>query len=60
MVARSDSGGASAYRDGIKSVVKEGVPPESEWPYSENLSVVISKPNSQAYTDALLGFLGVK
>jgi C1A family cysteine protease len=40
-------------RDGIKSVVKQGVPPESEWPYSENLSVVISKPNSQAYTDAL-------
>jgi C1A family cysteine protease len=40
-------------RDGIKSVVKQGVPPESDWPYSENLSVVTSKPNSQAYTDAL-------
>jgi C1A family cysteine protease len=40
-------------RDGIKSVVKQGVPPESEWPYSEDLSVVTSKPNSQAYTDAL-------
>jgi C1A family cysteine protease len=40
-------------RDGIKSVVKQGVPPENEWPYSENLSVVTSKPNTQAYTDAL-------
>ena len=40
-------------RDGIKSVVKQGVPPEPEWPYSENLSVVTRKPDSQAYTDAL-------
>jgi C1A family cysteine protease len=40
-------------RDGIKSVVKQGVPPETDWPYSENLSVVTSKPNAQAFTDAL-------
>ncbi len=40
-------------RDGIKSVVKQGVPPESDWPYSENLSVVTQKPKALAYTDAL-------
>ena len=40
-------------RDGIKSVVKQGVPPESDWPYSEDMSVVTKKPNSTAYTDAL-------
>jgi C1A family cysteine protease len=40
-------------RDGIKSVVKQGVPPETDWPYSENISVVTTKPNAAAYTDAL-------
>jgi C1A family cysteine protease len=40
-------------RDGIKSVAKQGVPPESDWPYSENLSVVTEKPKAVAYTDAL-------
>jgi C1A family cysteine protease len=40
-------------RDGIKTVAKQGVPPETDWPYSENMSVVTEKPNSKAYTDAL-------
>ena len=40
-------------RDGIKTVAKQGVPPETDWPYSENMSVVTEKPDVQAYTDAL-------
>ena len=40
-------------RDGIKSVVKQGVPPESDWPYSENMSVVTKKPDTTSYSDAL-------
>jgi C1A family cysteine protease len=48
---RQDAG--AQIRDGIKSVVKQGVPPESDWPYSQNLNVVIQKPGAQAYTDAL-------
>src|SRR5215510_13161800 len=40
-------------RDGIKSVVKLGVPPESDWPYSEDMTIVIKKPGAQAYADAL-------
>ncbi len=40
-------------RDGIKTVAKQGVPPESDWPYSENMSVVTEKPDAKAYTDAL-------
>jgi C1A family cysteine protease len=39
-------------RDGIKTVVKQGVPPESDWPYSENMSAVTEKPKPLAYTDA--------
>jgi C1A family cysteine protease len=40
-------------RDGIKTVAKQGVPPESDWPYSENMSLVTEKPNARAYADAL-------
>jgi C1A family cysteine protease len=40
-------------RDGIKTVAKQGVPPETDWPYSENMKVVTEKPDAQAYTDAL-------
>ena len=40
-------------RDGIKTVAKQGVPPEPDWPYSENMSVVTEKPDANAYTDAL-------
>ena len=45
-----DSG--AQIRDGIKSVAKQGVPPESDWPYSENMSIVTQKPKPIAYTDA--------
>jgi C1A family cysteine protease len=44
-----DSG---AYiRDGIKSVVKQGVCPETEWPY--NIKKFKSKPSTKCYKDAL-------
>ena len=49
----TDEDSGAQIRDGIKSVAKQGVPPESDWPYSENLSVVTTKPKSIAYTDAL-------
>ena len=49
----TDQDAGAQIRDGIKSVVKLGVPPESDWPYSENLSVVTEKPKALAYTDAL-------
>ncbi len=46
----SDSG--AAIRDGVKSVSKLGVPPETDWPY--DISQFKSKPSQQAYDDALL------
>jgi C1A family cysteine protease len=46
-----DSG--ARIRDGIKSVVKLGVPPETEWSYSTDMSLVTKKPPAPAYTDAL-------
>jgi len=46
-----DSG--ARIRDGIKSVVKQGVCRETEWPYTDNLTVVTQKPPARAYTDAL-------
>jgi C1A family cysteine protease len=49
----TDQDAGAQIRDGIKSVVKQGVPPESEWPYSEDMSIVTKKPNAQAYNDAL-------
>ena len=45
----SDAG--AMIRDGIKSVNKFGVCPESEWPYI--ISQFTVKPPSQCYTDAL-------
>ena len=46
---RSDSG---AYiRDGFKSIVKDGVPPESLWPYVVSRFAV--KPPKAAYKEAL-------
>jgi C1A family cysteine protease len=45
-----DSG--ARIRDGIKTVVKLGVCPETDWPYSEQLSEVTTKPSPTAYTDA--------
>ena len=53
MEGTTNQDAGAQIRDGIKSVVKQGVPPESEWPYSEDMSVVTKKPNSTAYSDAL-------
>jgi C1A family cysteine protease len=38
-------------RDGIKSVVSQGVCPETEWPY--DITKFTVKPSPQCYTDAL-------
>jgi C1A family cysteine protease len=46
----SDSG--AQIRDGIKSVAKQGVCPESEWPY--DVSRFDQRPPASAYKDALL------
>jgi len=46
-----DSG--ARIRDGIKSVVQLGTPPETDWPYDTNLAVVTKKPSAPAFTDAL-------
>ena len=45
----SDSG--AQIRDGIKSVAKQGVPPETDWPY--DIAKFAHKPPAKAYTDAL-------
>ena len=45
----SDSG--AQIRDGIKSVAKLGVPPETDWPY--DISKFAQRPPAKAYTDAL-------
>src|SRR5438046_10133263 len=47
----TDSG--ARIRDGIKSVVKLGVPRETDWPYTTDLAVVTKKPSANAYSDAL-------
>jgi C1A family cysteine protease len=46
----TEDAGAS-IRDGIKSVAKQGVCPETEWPYAPTKFAV--KPPKQCYTDAL-------
>lgn len=46
-----DSG--ARLRDGIKSVVSLGTPPETAWPYSTDLTVVTKKPPAPAFTNAL-------
>jgi C1A family cysteine protease len=43
-----DSG--AFLRDGIKSLAKQGVCPEKEWPY--NVGAYAKKPNRKCYTDA--------
>jgi C1A family cysteine protease len=45
----SDSGGQ--LRDGIKSIAKQGVCPETEWPYV--ITQFATKPPAQSFTDAL-------
>jgi len=44
----SDSG--AQIRDGIKSVAKQGVCPETDWPYV--IAKFTNKPSAKAYTDA--------
>lgn len=44
----SDAG--AQIRDGIKSVAKQGAPPEDDWPY--DITQFAVKPPQQAYTDA--------
>lgn len=46
---RSDSG--AQLRDGIKSIARQGVCPEDEWPY--DIARFASKPTARAYRDAL-------
>ena len=49
---QSDAG--ASIRDGIKAVAALGVPPESEWPYSdENPGPFQQKPPANVYADAL-------
>jgi C1A family cysteine protease len=45
----SDSG--AQIRDGIKTVVKQGYCPETEWPY--NVAAFATRPTATCYTDAL-------
>jgi C1A family cysteine protease len=45
----SDSG--AQIRDGIKVVAKQGVPPETDWPY--DIAKFAQKPPPNAFTDAL-------
>src|SRR4051812_32681813 len=45
-----DSDAGAQIRDGIKVVAKEGVCPESEWPY--DVARFAAKPPAQVYKDA--------
>jgi C1A family cysteine protease len=48
-----DQDSGAQIRDGIKVVAKLGVPPESEWPYSDaNPGPFTKKPPANVYTDA--------
>jgi C1A family cysteine protease len=46
-----DSDSGAAIRDGIKSVARQGVCSESEWPY--DITQFTVQPSAQCYTDAL-------
>jgi C1A family cysteine protease len=46
-----DTDSGAQIRDGIKVVAKQGVPPETEWPYDINRFA--DQPPQQAFTDAL-------
>ena len=50
--ATGEDAGAQ-LRNGIKTISKQGVPPESAWPYSTELSVLTKKPREDAYRDAI-------
>jgi intein/homing endonuclease len=45
-----DSDSGAQIRDGVKSVNKQGAPPESDWPY--DIAKFRDKPPQQAYDDA--------
>merc|ERR1711998_795414 len=47
----SDSG--AEIRDGIKSINKLGVCPETEWPYDDTGDKFTQRPDKQCYRDAL-------
>jgi C1A family cysteine protease len=47
-----DSDSGAQIRDGIKSVAKDGVCPETDWPY--DIGNFTEKPSEQAYCDAKL------
>ena len=46
-----DSDSGAMIRDGIKSVSKQGVCPETDWPY--DISKFTNKPSDQCYQEAL-------
>jgi C1A family cysteine protease len=48
---KEDSG--AMIRDGVKSVAKTGVPPETDWPYV--IGKFTQRPPKKAYSDAPLG-----
>lgn len=48
---QSDSG--ASIRDVVQGAVKLGAPPETFWPYSDQLQQVTAKPSADAYTNAL-------
>jgi C1A family cysteine protease len=47
-----DSDSGAMIRDGIKSVARQGAPPETDWPY--DIAKFTDKPSAQAYADARL------
>ena len=47
-----DQDAGAEIRDGITSVVKQGVCPETEWPYSDQGQDFAQKPSVQCYADA--------
>jgi C1A family cysteine protease len=46
-----DSDSGAMIRDGIKVVVKQGAPPEKDWPY--DIAKFAQKPPAKAFADAL-------
>jgi C1A family cysteine protease len=48
-----DQDSGARIRDGIKSVVKQGVCPETDWPYATDMPTVTKKPDTRAFADAL-------
>lgn len=48
-----DQDSGARIRDGIKSVVKLGVCPETDWPYATDMRTVSQRPDARAFTNAL-------